>query len=236
VAEVFLTPAVATEPSELAERVAAAHVPVRVVTDRVLSALADTQHPQGIIAVCHQRPASLAAVLGGQPRLLVVLDCVADPGNAGTIVRTADAAGADAVVFTGDGADPFGPKSVRASAGSVFHVPLVIVSDIAETVATIRDAGLAILATDPHASTSLIDVGPRLVDGTAWLFGNEARGLGSNPAQPDARVRIPMAGRAESLNLAAAAAVCIFASAMAHRSGSEPLAGVQNTGHDEPGH
>jgi TrmH family RNA methyltransferase len=214
--EVFLARATVDSAAELVELVVAAGVDAHVVTDRVLDVIADTQHPQGVVAVCHQRRADLTAAVAAVPRLVVVLDAVADPGNAGTIIRTADAAGADAVIFAGPGVDPFGPKCVRASAGSVFHVPIAVADTVGDTLGLLRAAGLTVLAADPHAARSLDELGALLAQPTAWLFGHEVRGLGPNPPEPDQTIRIPMPGRAESLNLAAAAAICLFASAAAH--------------------
>jgi TrmH family RNA methyltransferase len=140
---------------------------------------------------------------------------VADPGNAGTVARTADAAGAAAVVFGRGGVDPYNGKCVRASAGSLFHVDVVRDAAATEAVEALRAAGLRVLAADAHGETGLDavdDLGAR----TAWVFGSEAHGLPPEvAAMATARVRVPMYGRAESLNLAAAAAVCLYASARA---------------------
>jgi RNA methyltransferase, TrmH family len=150
------------------------------------------------------------------PRLVVVLADIRDPGNAGTVLRSADAAGADAVVLAGDSVDPYNGKAVRASAGSLFHLPVVRGAPLAAALDAARAAGLRVLAADGGGEADLDEVdlgGP-----TAWLFGNEAWGLpAALGALADARVRIPISPRAESLNLAAAAAVCLFASAREHR-------------------
>ena len=132
----------------------------------------------------------------------------------------ADAAGADAVVFAGETVDPYNGKAVRASAGSLFHVDVVRTDDPAAVIATIRDAGLTVLAADAYGDQdldTLADDGA--LDGpTAWVFGSEAHGLPDELAEAtDARVHVPLYGRAESLNLAAAAAVCLYASARALR-------------------
>jgi TrmH family RNA methyltransferase len=156
------------------------------------------------------------------PALAAVLVGVGDPGNAGTVLRTADAAGAGAVVLTAASVDPYNGKAVRASAGSLFHVPLVRDADLADAVRAARSAGLSVLAADATGDVDLadlVDAGAPLARPTAWLFGNEAHGLPADAlALADARVRVPIHGRAESLNLAAAAAVCLYASAHAqHR-------------------
>ncbi len=170
----------------------------------------------------------LAAAFGDSPpRLAAVLVAVRDPGNAGTVLRTADAAGAGVLVLASDSVDPYNGKAVRASAGSLFHVPLVRGADLGATVQAARAAGLAVLAADASGETDLDDLADRgaLAPPTAWLFGNEAHGLPPETARrADARVRIRIHGRAESLNLAAAAAVCLFASARAQRpaAGNRP--------------
>jgi TrmH family RNA methyltransferase len=191
------------------------------VTEGAIAALAETVNPQGVVAVCEQRTAALAGVLADPaPRLVAVLADVRDPGNAGTVLRTADAAGAGAVVFAGEAVDPYNGKAVRASAGSLFHVDVVRDRDPLAVVAALRAAGLRVLAATGYGDTDLDDLADAggLAAPTAWLFGSEAHGL-SDPllAAADARVRVPLHGRAESLNLAAAAAVCLYASARALR-------------------
>ena len=191
----------------------AAAVPITVVTERVFASLSETVTPQGVVAVVGVQQPSLADVLAGA-RLVVVLDGIADPGNAGTVIRTADAAGADAVVFTRGSVDPGNGKCVRASAGSVFTIPVVTGVEIGDIV------GLQLLAATLDGDDdldALADSGV-LTASTAWLFGSEAHGLSSAASEAATRrVRIPMPGGAESLNLAAAAAVCLFASARAQR-------------------
>jgi RNA methyltransferase, TrmH family len=154
------------------------------------------------------------------PALVALLANVRDPGNAGTVLRTADAAGAQAVVFADASVDPYNGKCVRASAGSLFHLPLVAGARLVEAVAAMRGAGLRILAADGRAGRSLDDPGvqARLGEPTAWMFGNEAWGLPPDlVALADEPVAVPIYGRAESLNLAAAAAVCLYASTRAQR-------------------
>ncbi len=213
--------------TELAAQAQAAGARVTIVTEPVLDALTETVTPQGIVAVCRQRHVPLDAALAGDPALVVVLAGIADPGNAGTVLRTADAAGASAVVFPDGAVDPYNGKVVRASAGSLFHVDVVRGGDPQELVTRLRGAGLRVLAADAHGADDLdglLDDGG-LAGRTAWVFGSEAHGLPPEVAQAaDARVRVPIHGRAESLNLAAAAAVCLYASARAQRSsrGAKP--------------
>jgi TrmH family RNA methyltransferase len=214
VRELFATTAGMRRHADLIRRAAETGVPVWPVTDQALAALSDTVTPQGLVAVCDHLDVPLAEALATRPRLVAILAGIADPGNAGTVMRTADAAGAGAVVFAGDAVDPYNGKCVRASAGSLFHLAVVRGADPYQAVAQCRAAGLRVLAADPRGAVDLYRC--ELGQPTAWLFGSEAHGLPAElAAAADARVRIPIHGRAESLNLAAAAAVCLYSSARA---------------------
>lgn len=196
-----------------------ADVPVRVVSERVLATVAETTSPQGVVAMCRGITVGLADVLALSPRLLMVLAEVRDPGNAGTIIRTADAAGADGVVLTSASVDPLSGKCVRSTVGSVFHLPVVVDQPV-EAIEAMRRAGLTVLAADGDAGLDLHEAtSSGLLDGpTAWVVGNEATGVPPQYlAAADEAVRIPMYGRAESLNVSVAAGVCLYASADAHR-------------------
>ena len=195
-------------------------VRVTAVTDKAAAGLSETVTPQGIIAVCDPVDVPLADALRGSPRLVAVLHGVTDPGNAGTVVRVADAAGADAVVFAGDTVDPHNGKCVRASTGSVFHLPISRVRDADEVFEACRAAGLALVAADGYATDDLDTADQRgdLGHPTAWVFGSEAHGLpDAVVASLDTSLKVPLYGAAESLNLATAAAVCLYASARALR-------------------
>jgi len=200
----------------VAEAAGAADLKVTEVPEQVLLAITETVHPQGIAAVCRFLDAEAQSLLIGA-RLVVVLHEVRDPGNAGTILRTADAAGADAVIFTGDAVDPYNGKCVRSTAGSLFHVPFAQASDLAALLDVARGAGLQVLATAGSGDSDLVHLQRtgRLEPPTLWVFGNEAHGLPDGVAA-DHLVSIPIYGLAESLNLASAAAVCLYASAVAH--------------------
>jgi RNA methyltransferase, TrmH family len=194
--------------------------PFSVVTEDAMAALADTVTPQGVIAVCDLLDVPLPVALSRQPRLVAVAVEIRDPGNAGTILRTADAAGASAVIFAGDAVDPHNPKCVRASAGSIFHLDVVRAPDAAAALRALTEAGLSALATSGYGDVDLDELADSgvLADRTAWLFGSEAHGLPAELLSLASRsVRVPIHGRAESLNLAAAAAVFLSASARAHR-------------------
>lgn len=184
------------------------------------AALSETVTPQGLVAVCRAVDVPLVDALAARPTLVAALVDANDPGNAGTIVRTADAAGAAAVVFAG-GVDPYNGKAVRASAGSLFHLDVVTGVDVTELLGAARTAGLRTLATTGAGSRDLDELADagELAAPTMWLFGNEAHGLPPDVvAAADESVRVPVHGRAESLNLAAAAAVCLYASARAQRA------------------
>jgi TrmH family RNA methyltransferase len=221
VADLFVTVPARSRHHDLVTAMAAAGIAVHVVSGEVMDELAQTVTPQGLLAVCDFVDVPLAEVTArGKPRLVALLANVRDPGNAGTVLRTADAAGADAVVFADASVDPYNGKCVRASAGSLFHLPVVAGTSLEDTVVTLREAGLRIVAADGRAGRPLDDpeVQARLAGPTAWMFGNEAWGLPPElVGLADEPVAVPIYGRAESLNLAAAAAVCLYASARAQR-------------------
>ncbi|MGO1885452.1 MAG: TrmH family RNA methyltransferase [Citricoccus sp.] len=225
VASVYVSPRLAERDPVLAGLVRCAGeagVNVRLATDEVLAAMADAVTGQGIIAVC-RLPETGSDALWSEARtlgLVAVLCRVQDPGNAGTILRAADAAGADAVVLTAGSVDVFNPKVVRSTAGSLFHLPVVTSADVVETAEGLTARGMAVLAADGYGTVRLDQPPPGLLSApTAWLFGNEAQGLAAEELELAAlRVAVPLYGRAESLNVATAATVCLYASAMARHS------------------
>jgi RNA methyltransferase, TrmH family len=215
VREVFALPG---RHDELRSR--AGDVPWLIADDAAIASLSDTVHPQGVVAVCRTLDVPLEDALEARPSLVAVCADIRDPGNAGTVIRCADAAGAGAVVVTGDSVDVYNGKAVRASVGSLFHLPVAVHRDPAATVEALQGAGLTVLAADGYGEVDLDEAADSglLAGRTAWLFGNEAWGLPAElGALADHRVRIPIHGRAESLNLATAAAVCLYASARAQR-------------------
>lgn len=194
-----------------------AGVRVERATDAVLTALSGTVSPQGVVAVARSWETPVAEALQGA-RLVAVLHEVRDPGNAGAVLRVADAAGADAVVFAGESVDPFHPKVVRATTGSLFHLPVVVAGALGEVVDAAREAGLTTLAADVRGS-DLIGARALLAGPVAWIFGNEARGLSApDRALADRSLRLPIYGAAESLNLATAASVLIYETAFAQNA------------------
>jgi TrmH family RNA methyltransferase len=217
VVELFLTPSAAEQYAALVEQ---ARGRVTYVDERALASLSDSVTPAGLVAVCGILDVPLDEALTVAPPGLVVLAAdVRDPGNAGTLIRTSDALGAQAVVLCGQSVDAYHPKTVRASVGSVFHLPLAVEPDPAVAVAAAQAARLTVLAADGAGELSLDDADQLLAGPVAWLFGNEAWGLPPELADlADHRVHIPIPGHAESLNLATAAAICLHQSARARRT------------------
>lgn len=244
VRDVYLTPEAADRYAEIVADAAAAGLYVHLGERAVLEAM--SPDAQGVLAVADLPgapgrgagdeapvgplgPDALDAVLAARPRLVALLAQVRDPGNAGTVIRVADAAGADAVVVAGDSVETTNPKVVRSTAGSLYHLPVVSGVSVADAVGALRAAGITVLAADGAGDVDLDDLqdaatgapaeGPAdLRAPTAWLFGNEAWGLPPEDRErADAVVRVPLRGRAESLNLGTAAAVCLYASSRAHR-------------------
>ncbi len=191
---------------------------VHVVDSPGFAGLVSAQTPQGVVAVCRWEPVALAdvAALGG-PGQVALAHEMADPGNAGALIRVADAAGATGVALSDRSVDATNPKCVRASAGSVFHLPVVEGGQTLGAIAVLRGAGYRVLAADLTPDSTDLFTAERqglLAGRVAWVFGNEAHGLPEEVlAAVDHVVRIPILGRAESLNLATAAAVCLYATA-----------------------
>lgn len=223
VVDVYATPTAADRfATDILGPARAAGLFVHDVSDDVLAALGDAESPQGVVAVVTDTSPPLSDVLAADPRLLVFLTHVRDPGNLGTVIRAADAAGADGVLVSASSVDVTSPKVVRSTAGSLFHLPVVRDLPIEETLLLLREHGIRTLAADGDGPELLPDVdlsGPH-----AWVMGNEAWGLPAPlRAACDTVVRVPIYGRAESLNLAMAATVCLYASAGAHARRSGPL-------------
>jgi TrmH family RNA methyltransferase len=224
--DLYVTPAAAERHPAILADAAERGVRVHPASDDVVAAM--SPDAQGLVAVVATEDTGLDAVVARHPRLVAVLARVRDPGNAGTVIRAADASGADAVVLTAESVDVHNPKVVRSTAGSLFHLPVTAGATPAEATAALRAAGLTVLAADgsgEHDLDDLLDVAgqgepgvPDLARPTAWLFGNEAWGLpAADRDLADAVVRVPIRGRAESLNLATAATVCLYASSRAQR-------------------
>ncbi|NPV46997.1 MAG: RNA methyltransferase [Armatimonadetes bacterium] len=197
------------EDRELADRLEAVARKCYALSSRAFRALSDTVSPQGIAAAAKMPRASLMALPEG-PGVFLGLHELRDPGNMGSMIRTADAAAAAGVIVIGDSVDPFAPKVVRAAAGSLFHVPLAVCTT-QEFRAWAHDTGAATVATDAAAADSVFDI--VFPQRTVLLIGNEAHGLPEALlTASDIQVRIPMPGRAESLNAAVAAGILLYES------------------------
>jgi TrmH family RNA methyltransferase len=207
--------------SDLLDIASNASVRVVIAPARAVAELAATVTPQGLIAVCQMIDVPLDEALAGNPRLVVLCDQVRDPGNVGTVIRCADAFGADAVLISLDSVDVYNAKAVRATTGSLFHLPLTIGVDLADAASLARNAGLQILGADAGAPATVDQLARSgaLAKPTLWVLGNEARGLPAEHASLlDRLVALPIYGRAESLNLSTAAAVLLYSSATAQRA------------------
>jgi len=222
ITELYVTPDAGQRHASLVEAAQAAGARVLRVSDAVLAAMAETQQPQGIIAVCPLVSVSLDSLVEslerGRPTCVVVLDRVSDPGNAGTVIRTADAMGAAGVIMTEGSVDPHNGKCVRATAGSLFHVPIASDVPVHRAIESLRSAGVLLVAADANGDVQLDTMGADaiLVGPVAWVFGNEAHGVHEDLANAAHQtLAIPQYGGAESLNMAAAAAICLYATARA---------------------
>lgn len=207
---------------ELVEAATGAGLEVVLLSDRDLASLSETVTPPGIVAICRTLDVDLAGALVGSPRLVVVCAQVRDPGNAGTVIRCADAFGADAVILTEGSVDLYNAKTVRASAGSLFHLPIVVGADLAQAIQACRAQGLRVLVADGSGDVDLdqFTAAGELARPIAWVMGNEAWGMPDDDLRlADRVVRVPLYGGAESLNLSTAAAVCLYATASAQRRG-----------------
>ncbi|MGW0598051.1 TrmH family RNA methyltransferase [Streptomyces sp. NPDC002776] len=219
--ELFATVEAAERYADIIGEARTAGARVHLASEDVIADISTTVTPQGLVGICRFLDTPFEEILAARPRLVAVLAHVRDPGNAGTVLRCADAAGAEAVVLTDASVDLYNPKAVRASVGSLFHLPVAVGVPVERAVAGLKDAGVRILAADGAGADDLddeLDMGT-MGGPTAWVFGNEAWGLPEETrALADAVVRVPIHGKAESLNLATAAAVCLYASARAQRA------------------
>jgi TrmH family RNA methyltransferase len=210
--DLYLTPEAGERFAEIVDAARNAGIHLHEVAPEVLAAMSETDAPQGLLAVCRRASPTLEDVLAAAPRLLVLLTNVRDPGNAGTVIRAADAAGADAVLVSADSVDVHSAKVVRSTAGSTFHLPVVTGLPVEATLDALSAHGIRTLAADGTGDVALGDAD--LATPHAWVMGNEAWGLRPEVADRcTSVVRIPIHGRAESLNLAMAATVCLYASA-----------------------
>ena len=188
-----------------------------VLADGIFEKISDTRTPQGILIVAKRPAFREEEILAGSAPLLLIAEHLQDPGNAGTILRTAEAAGADAVYLTSDSVDIYAPKTVRATMGSVFRVPCFYCDTATALLERLRASGIRTYAAYLDGSVSYEE--PDYREGTAFLIGNESRGLTAETASAAAeRVRIPMNGRVNSLNAAMAAGILLYEAARQRRA------------------
>ena len=213
----LVTGVIVADPERHADLVEDLDIPVWWGSEAVVRQLSDTVTPQGVVAVCRQPRFDWEDVEGA--RLLVICAQVRDPGNAGTVIRCADAFGADGVILTSGSVEVWNPKTVRSSVGSLFHLPILTGIDLAEAVSRVRSRGMQVLAADGDGEPlDLLAASGGLAKPSAWLMGNEAWGLpAGDAALADRMVAVPMWGAAESLNLSSAAAICLYQTASAQR-------------------
>ena len=179
------------------------------LSSRVLKSLSERDNPQGIIAVVRQLEPTLESISVDRHTLIVVAHELQEPGNLGTIIRTADSAGASGIVVTGISVDLFDPKAVRATMGSIFSIPVVRVREISEVKHWLFQKDIKLIATSPDAERYYFDL--EYKEPVAILLGNEARGLDASALDGAYEVvKIPMIGKADSLNVASAAAIMIY--------------------------
>ncbi len=207
---VVYTPAAAAHPrgEEMRRRLQALGVRLVMVSPYVFEPLTQVDAPQGVLGVVRRPPDASPAILRDPHALLVVLDGIQDPGNVGAILRTAAAAGATGAVVVGAAADPYGPKAIRASAGAVFRLPLLVFRAADEAGAALRHAGVHVLIADPRGAR--LDSEISYERPLALVFGSEGAGPAPAWEQYGTGVRVPMAGAVESLGVAAAAAVLLY--------------------------
>ncbi|MBQ7584428.1 MAG: RNA methyltransferase [Lachnospiraceae bacterium] len=177
-----------------------------VMKDGDFVKLADTKHPQGVLAVVRQRKYEIRDIAGGE--LYIILDTIQDPGNLGTIIRTAEAAGAAAVIMNKGCADIYSPKVVRSTMGSIFRIPFIYAEDLSEPIREIKKAEVTVYAADV-SGVSISEEKPE--KRRAFIIGNEGNGISEEVLKlADRIVSIPMAGKVESLNAAVSAAILMF--------------------------
>ena len=217
VTQLFLTQEALDRYPEIVATVENSGAEITLCNSTVIEQFSSTVTPQGMTAVVRMWDQNPDAIFHASAKLVVALTAVRDPGNAGSVIRVADAAGADGVIMSSDSVDLFNPKVVRSSVGSLFHLPIAIGQNLAETISTARSNGMQVLAADSGGISLYGDA--NLAKPTLWIFGNEAWGIPKEVLElVDHVVSIPIYGQAESLNLATASALCLYASATAQSS------------------
>lgn len=188
------------------ERAMATDSPKFEIEDEVFRELCGTENPQGILAIVKKKNWKYEHI---DNDFVVIADCVQDPGNLGTIIRTSHAAGAGAVIVTKGTVDVYNDKTLRATMGSIFHIPVIFAEDFSELSKSLKDLGYGLYATDLSESKYIYDC--NFKNKTAIIIGNEANGIPEEHMQyVTQKIKIPMPGKAESLNAASATAVVLF--------------------------
>jgi len=192
--------------NELASALKKDNIPLYYAEDRIFKEAGETDTPQGIIAVVEKAEFELGSILSRDELCMVLLHEVRDPGNAGTIIRTADACGIDAVLLSKGSVDLYNGKTTM---GSLFHIPVIQNLDTSEAVLKLKDGNVTVIGADPHSSESCIDLPD--YKRSAIIIGNESKGIGDEVAALlDINVKIPMPGHAESLNAGVAASILMY--------------------------
>ncbi|MDF2522246.1 MAG: rlmB [Clostridia bacterium] len=185
------------------------NIPIYFAEERVFKEVSEMDSPQGVLAVLLKQEHRLESIMGREAFILTLLDEVRDPGNVGTIIRTADACGIDAVILSKGCVDLYNGKTIRATMGSMFHIPVITDVDMPELIEKLKQADAEVLGADPHSDISCIDV-PHNAR-TAIVIGNEAKGMRAElKAATTQNITIPMPGKAESLNAGIAAAILMY--------------------------
>lgn len=209
--QVFITAETSDRYPQIIELAQRREIRVSYATEEVIAHV--SPDAQGVCAVGNQELATHDEVFALNPRLVVVLHEARDPGNVGTVIRAADAAGADAVVMTQNSVDLYNPKVIRSTVGSMFHLPIVTNVAVESALGAARQGGMRTLAADAGGERNIDHLVPQDFP-AVWVFGNEAHGLSPQILnEVDDVIRVPIYGNAESLNLAMAATVCLYASA-----------------------
>ncbi|MGI6008315.1 MAG: TrmH family RNA methyltransferase [Ruminococcus sp.] len=184
-------------------------VPVEIVEDRIFSQMSDTKTPQGIMCLIRQFHYSEEDILNRKNPLLLILEDLQDPGNVGTVFRTAEGAGADGIILTDNCVDIYHPKTIRSTMGSVYRMPFFYAEDMDQVLAGLKERGIRTYAADLAGKNAYDEEDYR--KGTAFFIGNEGKGLSFELLEKaDTRIRIPMEGKLESLNAAVAAALLVY--------------------------
>ena len=220
VREVYFSESFLAKAPEIWEKVKSSGIPAEILSDHVFSHVSDTQTPQGVLAVVDRKEAALEQILSETDPLLLVLDGLQDPGNLGTILRTAEALGIGRVVLLGDCCDPLSPKALRASMGAVFRLGLSLERSRQGLFSRLRGEGFRLLASVPDSAALPVTEVDFSQGPCAVFIGNEGNGLSQETIAQCQRVTIPMAGRAESLNASAAATILLWEMARAGGEGA----------------